>query len=288
MLSACSGSEEGTEETTIEDNSDVAEEAEAEEIEDEWEDPYYDTIFFGEIESKYNKPQLDNNTFYAYWGPVIPLFNDIEHTESDVQLNVGDKVTLIEKTGQRMESNGFKGEIYKVSDGVNEGYCNSALLSNFPYPGNTDMLGYCLETLHLTEPVQFTQRLHREYPDAEGSHSEATYKFESGIVLYRSESYEAGSTHLYIPDISVTEALILMDVFWYGKDLSDLTDNQLPKIGQTELESEYEYEYNSIDVETDETGNPIKIEYTFEEGCSNWCIAQYDDGGAVIKIGGGC
>ena len=258
----------------------------------DWEDVYYDTVYYEDASSQFYDEQLDKNTLYVYWKDHLIAFEDELLTNSSFEIPKGESVKLLEKTSEYQTEDNFHGQVYKIEYEGQIGYVNSAFLSQFPHPGDINSVThYAHKNLHLLKSIKHEDRVSRDPMYAmEGENGKATAYYESGILIINDHAWEYSGEYMKIPGglINVEEAFLIMAELWDQDNISGLLEDQFPQPGKTDFPAPNEYEYISIDVDTDKTGFATHIEFNHGEGCGNWCSVYYEDGFTVIHFGGGC
>lgn len=258
--------------------------------EEEWDDPYYDTVYYEKLDSRFYYPQLDNNVQFLYWIPELKVYDDWYLTNEIFTIPKGAKVKIDSKININDTINGFDGQSCKIIYEGKVGYCNDAFFFKFPPPDNEDhdLVQYCLNNLHLTKEVKHEDRKSRNEYAEEGANRSATYHFEGGIELRTEEAWEYSGDFLFIPREYPEEVFLFMCALWSWNDMYALTNGIFPKDGVTELPSEYEHEENTVTVDRNHQLFVHKIGYHFGEGCASWCEVKWEDNGTTLHFGGGC
>jgi len=241
-----------------------------------------------DLKSNFSEPQLQADVAYVYRQAGLHVYESPEDggdtTKAISLCPFGYKIKLTEPLVNNQPSDnitfeGFKGRYIagQFPDGSVR-YIFSGYLCNFPTPNKSEgPRDYFLRNFHLIEaPVS-------QAPDTEMRSWNATFKFESGIIMYDHGYYEGGGTEITLPiNCTLQEGFLLIRCLSNYEVFSEYFPTY-----PTEAFTNKADEYFERKVETDKNGVYL-IQLTDESGCIDATTAERVDGRIKISNDGGC
>lgn len=245
------------------------------------------------VESEFSEPQLDLSYYHLY-GLTDQILYETEAMEvSTSSFILGSRLLITERTGiPYTDPYNYPGEIVKIAttDGF-EGYTFDNYFSRMPYPASnqTELSAYAILNFHIIDSVIYEGKLRNGKDiDYESDWQKYTYPFENDIQLITENSWEASSTVLYVPSLSIIEGLLFMDALKSDFKLFETLEgypgpsHEKSKVFKDDYWGGYSYELYFSEGELNE------IEFFYGEGCGEWINIKRIRTGIELDYGGGC